>query len=255
MEAFTLIAYSAAAAGINAALAALPAIADPHVRVVGNGIYVPKDLPYIWGATGIGPTMTRAQLQSPSLRRTFLHEVAPLDVGAALPASPRKIILGEDQPIPIDAGEELDVNITNTASDRETVLVWLGPGIAKPSPKASFTLRVTSTPTAVAGTWTNRALTFDQSLPAGAYELLGARFRSTNLIAFRFVFVRGTYRPGLIGYAGTTSLDYDKFRFGNLGIWGTFQHNAPPTVEFLANAADASFTGEIDLAYLGKASG
>lgn len=251
MEGFTLVAYSAAAAGINASLAALPAVADPHVRVVTNDIYVPVDLSSLWGATGIGPTMTRAQLSAPSLRRIFLPEVAPLDVGAALPASPRKVFLYEDSPLKLDGGEALDALITNTASDRETVLVWLGPGPAKLDTRPFYTLRVTAATTLVAGAWTNAAITFDQTLPAGRYDIVGARFRSTNLIAFRFVFVGGTYRPGAIGYAATTSLDYDKFRSGNLGIWGNFAHNAPPTVDFLANAGDTAETGELDLVYLG----
>lgn len=254
MEGFTLVAYSSAAAGINAALAALAAVADPHVRVVANDIIVPGDFKFLWGATGIGPTMTRAQLASPSLRRSFLHEIAPLDVGSALPASPRKLYLADDNPLQLDGGEALDAFITNTASDRETVLVWLSNGPSKPLDKPFTTMRVTATPTAVAGAWTNGALTFDQTLPAGRWQVVGARFRSTNLIAFRFVFIAGTYRPGALGYAATTSLDYDKFRAGNLGAWGDFAHNAPPTVDFLANAADASFTGELDLVYLGAQS-
>jgi hypothetical protein len=252
MEGFTLIAWSSAAAGINAALTALAAVPDPHVRVnATNDFYIPADFHFLWGATAIGPTLTRAQLSSPSLRRTFLHEIAPLDVGAALPASPRKIFLNTDGPLPLDAGEALDANITNTASDRETVLAWLAPGPSKIDTRPTFTIRATATPTAVAGQWTNGALVFDQTLPSGSYDLVGARFRSTNLIAFRFVFVGGTYRPGAIGYAATTSLDYDFFRQGNLGVWGSFRHNAPPTVDFLANAADASFTGELDLVYTG----
>ena len=83
------------------------------------------------------------------------------------------------------------------------------------------------------------------------YDIVGARFRSTNIIAFRFVFVGGKYRPGAIGYAATTSLDYDKFRAGNLGVWGSFAHNAPPTVDVLANVADTSEVGELDLVYTG----
>lgn len=82
MEGFTLIAYSSAAAGINAALTALPAVADPHVRVVGNDIYVPVDFKYLWGSAPVGATMTRAQLSSPSLRRVFLPEQAPFVIGA-----------------------------------------------------------------------------------------------------------------------------------------------------------------------------
>lgn len=254
MEGFTLVAWSSAAAGINAALTALAAVPDPHVRVnATNDFYVPADFHFLWGGTAIGPTLTRAQLMSPSLRRVFLHELAVIDIGAALPASPRKIILQDDSPIPLDGGEALDANITNTASDRETVLAWLAPGTSKPDSRPCFTIRVTATPTAVAGAWTNGALVFDQTLPAGNYDLLGARFRSTNLIAFRFVFVGGTYRPGAIGYASTTSLDYDKFRYGNVGVWGSFKWNAPPTVDFLANAADASFTGELDLVFTGAA--
>jgi len=251
MEGFTLVAYSAAAAGINASLAFLPAVADPHVRVVGNDIVVPADFKYLWGGYAVGPTITRAQFSSPSLRRTFLPEIAPLDFGAALPASPAKFFIQDDSPIQLDGGEALDVLLTNTASDRETILAFLGPGASKPDVRPSFTMRVTATPTAVAGAWTNGAVTFDQTLDAGSYDIVGARFRSTNLIAFRFVFVGGTYRPGAVGYAATTSLDNPKFRSGNLGIWGSFRHNAPPTVDFLANAADASFAGELDLVYTG----
>jgi hypothetical protein len=251
-EGFTVIAYSAAAAGINAALTALPGVADQSVRVVTNDIYVPNDMRYLWGGFAVGPTITRAQLSSPTLRRTFLFEIAPLDFGAALPASPAKIFLLDDSPIALDGGEALDANITNTASDRETVLAFLAPGLSKPDQRAFFTLRVTGAGTAVAGAWTLVTLTFDQTLPAGRYAVLGARFRSTNLIAFRLVFVGGKYRPGAPGFAATTSLDFQKFRGGNLGVWGEFAHNAPPTVEVLANAADASFTGELDLVYEGS---
>lgn len=251
MEGFTLVAYSSAGPGINAAFAALPAVPDPHVRVVSNDIYVPSDFNQLWGGYGVGPTMTRAQFSSPTLRRTFLPEIAPLDVGAALPASPRKIYLFDDSPLKLDPGEALDANLTNTASDRETILAWLSNGPSKLDTRPYFTLRVTSATTLVVGQWTNCAITFDQTLPSGKYAIVGARFRSTNIIAFRFVFVGGSYRPGAVGYAATTSLDYDKFRGGNLGVWGEFRHNAPPTVDVLANVADTAEAGELDLVYEG----
>jgi len=251
MEGFTLIGFTASSN--PATLTADPAIADPHVRVVGNDIYVPDAFHFLWGGYGVAVTLTRMQLSSPSLRRVFLPEIVPLDVGTVLPASPRKIFLFDDSPIPLDPGEALDCNVTDGAgvAERHTELVWLGPGPSKPDDRPFFTLRVTSAVTLVANTWTNGALTFDQTLPAGQYALLGARFRSTNLIAFRFVFVGGTFRPGAVGYAATTALDYDKFRAGNLGVWGTFKHNAPPTVDFLGNAGDTAETGELDLVYLG----
>jgi len=252
VEGFTLVAYSSAAAGINAALTALAAVPDPHVRVVANDIIVPADFNVLWGSYGVGATLTRAQLQSPALRRILQIDVAPFDTGSALPASPRKVYFRDADPIPLDPAEALNAFITNTASDRETVLAWLGPGASKPDNRPCYTMRATATPTAVAGAWTNGSLTFDQTLPSGTYDLVGARGRSTNLIAFRFVFVGGTYRPGAIGYAASAIQDYDKFRDGNLGVWGSFKHNAPPTVDFLANAADAAFTLELDLVYTGK---
>lgn len=250
-EGFTLVAYTSAAAGINAALAGLVGAADQSVRVVGNDIYVPNDFRGLWGGYAVGVTLTRAQLSSPTLRRTFLYEVAPLDAGAALPSTPAKIFLEDDSPIMLDGGEALDANITNTASDRETVLAFLAPGPSKPDQRPFFTLRVTGAGTAVAGAWTLVTLTFDQTLPAGKYAVVGARFRSTNLIAFRFVFVGGKFRPGAPGFAASSVLDFQKFRGGNLGVWGEFAHNAPPTMEVLANAADAAFTGELDLVYEG----
>lgn len=251
MEGFTTIAYTASAN--PATLTALAAAADPHVRVVGNDIYVPGDFHFLWGGYGVALTLTRAQLSSPSLRRNFLPEIVPLDVGAVLPASPRKIFLFDDSPITLDPGEALDYLVTDSAGapERITGLVWLSSGPSKPDLRPYFTLRVTAATTLVANTWTNAAITFDQTLAAGRYALVGARFRSTNLIGFRFVFVGGTYRPGAVGYAATTSLDYEKFRSGNLGVWGEFAHNAPPTVDFLANAADTSEVGELDLVYLG----
>lgn len=251
MEGFTVWGYTASAN--PSTLTAIAAIADPHVRVVSNDVYVPVDFKYLWGGYGVATTITRMQISSPSLRRTFLPEVAPLDVGAALPTSPRKILLFDDSPIQLDGAEALDVNVTDGAgaAERITCLIFAGPGPSKPDTRPFFTLRATSAVTCVANSWTNGALTFDQTLPAGRYDVVGMRARSTNLIAARLVFVGGTYRPGVIGYAATTSLDYDKFRSGNLGVFGNFAHNAPPTVDFLANAGDTAETLELDLVYVG----
>lgn len=251
MEGFHTFGYTASAN--PSSLTAIAALADPVTPVNGNDVTIPNDFHFLWGAYGVATTLTRLQLSSPSLRRIFLHEIAPLDVGAAIPASPRKIFLNDESPIALDPGERLNANVTDGAgaAERITALVWIGPGPSKVDTRPPFTIRATSATTCVANTWTNGALTFDQTLPAGRYDVVGMRARSTNLIAARLVFVGGTYRPGCVGYAATTSLDYDKFRSGNLGVWGTFAHNAPPTVDFLANAADSSETVELDLVYLG----
>src|SRR5438874_12993251 len=108
MEGFTLVAYSSAAAGINAALTALAAVPDPHVRVVGNDIIVHADFSSLWGTYAVGVTLTRAQIQSPSLRRVVSVDIEPLDTCADLPGVPRQVFFRDAYPLLIDHAPVLD---------------------------------------------------------------------------------------------------------------------------------------------------
>lgn len=245
---FTLVGYtqSVDTSGVLTLHAAIP---DPHVRTQGNDIVIPNDLNNIIlaFAGGSGP-ISRAQLQSPSLRRVLNPEIAPLDI-AAVPATPPLIADYRDSPLPLDKGEFLDFAAAETgaAAQRQNGFVWLADGPTKVDTRGFFTVRVTAAVTLVAFTWTNGSLTFDQTLPAGQYAIVGARFRSATGLAFRFVIPGYLWRPGALMFASTASYDLPWFRAGNLGEWGTFAHNAPPTVDFCATGADAAETGEIDL--------
>ena len=108
-------------------------------------------------------------------------------------------------------------------------------------------VRVTAATTLVAFNWTNAALTFDQTLPAGEYMVVGGRFNSAGLLAWRCVFPGLPWRPGGIGVTSDGGPEGTIFRVGNFGAWGSFRHNTPPTIDFCSATADTSETGHLDL--------
>ena len=253
---FTLVAYSESQD--SATLVNVAALVDPHVRVVGDDIVVPSALPYVGGVYAIGADLTRAQLVSPSIRRRYPFEVTPIEI-AAEPADPVKMLGFFQSPIGLDADEALNFQAAenNAAAGRSTGLVWLCDGATSPiSGEEMFAIRSTNTSTLVAYAWTNGALTFADSLPAGTYAVVGMRASSAGLIAARLVFSQFPWRPGVIASDTLGELGAPVFRMGGLGVWATFEHNTPPTVDFLSLSADTSQTVDLDLVLVsGRLSG
>lgn len=238
----------------SAVLVPVAALADPHVRVSGNDIIVPGEQPNqpplnaLVGMYALGPNLTRGQLISPSLRRLLNPEISPLDIGAE-PASPTPWNDLRFNPIMLDPEEALDAQAAENGAGatRATILAWLADKAIEPVTGDIRSVRVTNTTTLVANAWTNGALTFDQSLPAGRYSIVGGRFVSAGMQAWRCVFVGYQWRPGAIGYDTDSEVENAAFRYGGLGSWGEFNHNTPPTIDFLSNSADTSQTGVLDL--------
>ena len=244
---FTMIGYSESQdTGGN--LAYVAGLADQHVRVEGDNIVVPDEMPYLCGVLAVGATITQARIESPSLRRTLLLDLPEVNV-AAEPVFPCPWSDLFRNPIPLDAFEPLRALVAEgaTGAERETVIIWLGDG-----PQASvggeiYTVRATSNTTLAQYVWTNGALTFDQTLPAGRYQVVGMRAESTGLIAARLVFVGLPWRPGVIGCDAAGDHIPPLFRRGALGVWGEFAHDQPPTVDFLSVSADTSEEVWLDL--------
>lgn len=244
---FTLVAYSESQdTGGN--LTYVAALADQHVRVEGDNIVVPSDMPNLAAVFALGATISGARIESPSLRRTLLFDVNPLNI-AAEPASPSALVNLFYNPIPLDAYEPIRALVSEGAAgaERETVLLWLADGPQSPVTGEIYTVECTSSTTLTANVWTNGALTIGQTLPAGTYQVVGMRAISAGLIAARLVFVGGTWRPGCIGYDAESDLENPIFRRGALGVWGEFTHDQPPTVDFLSISADTSETVWLDL--------
>jgi len=224
----------------SAALTKIAALPDPHIRVEGNNIIVPS-LNQLCFVYAIGSGLYRAQLDSPSLRRFLLYDIAPVDTGAE-PGMYYNIqsLLRFNSPYPLDVNEPLSCSVLNAGLNWTTVFVWLSDGAITPIIGDFLTVRATGSTTLTAYEWTNVAITFDQTLPAGRYAVVGMRYRGANAIAARLVVPGYAWRPGCIGIDGYGEAPIPIFRNGGLGNWGEFEHNTPPTVDCFARAADTA---------------
>lgn len=223
------------------------ALADQHVRVSGDDIYVPE-LNILLGAIGIGATISRARITSPSLRALALPDFAPVAIGAELAAADFLYFRLRHQ-LELVTNEVLNAQVAETAAgaEQETVLAWLADALPDPVAGDIRTVRATNATTLVANAWTNGALTLDQTLPVGRYAIVGARAESAGLLAFRFVFVGGIWRPGGLGCDAAGDPDPQGQRMGGWGVWGEFDSLTPPSVDFLSVSADTSQVLYLDL--------
>jgi len=173
--------------------------------------------------------------------------------GNVEPDSPAKVHDFRDSPIPLETGESLTVlgDSNPAAAADQSVLVWLADGPIVPvSGQPIHPVRCTAAITAVAGAWTNGALTFGQTLGVGAYAVVGMRAQGATLVAARLVF-RGTgTRPGVIGSDSEADDTNGLFRNGRFGVFGEFHSTVPPTVDVLCNDADTAEEFILDLVKL-----
>jgi len=245
--AFTLVGFSESQAA-GASYKEILALPDQHVTVQAEDIIVPPELTNIVCAAVIGSNVTAARIVSPSIRAMIPIDVEPLNRDAE-PLSPFTGIDLKANPVALTGLEALNVQASNdaTAAVRQTALIWLSDGPIAPVTGKIFTVKATSSTTLTAYTWTNGAITFAQDLPAGRYQVVGMRAESAGLIAARLVFPGYSWRPGVIGADAVTDLQDEPFRYGRFGVFGEFDHNRPPTVDFLSASADTSETVYLDL--------
>jgi len=223
------------------------ALDDPHIRVEADNIICPE-LNHIIAAFACGANLAQARITSPSILALVEHEIVPLNVGAE-PLSPVPFSDLAQTPIELVVSEAIRCRMQGgeAAAEDKVCLIWLAEGPVEPVTLPYRTVRATSTTTLTAYEWTNGAITFDQTLPAGKYAVIGMRAESAGLIAARLVFPGYPWRPGCIGLDAAADIDPLRFRFGNMGVWGEFTHDSPPTVDFLSVSADTSETVYLDI--------
>lgn len=223
------------------------ALPDPHVRVEGPNIICPPLNKVLFIYAG-GASITEARLTSPSILKVFEHQVSPLNVGAE-PLSPLPYADMGENPLDLVATEAVRCRMRGTEAGAEykVMLILLGEKAITPVKLPYRTVRATSSTTLTAYAWTNGSLTFDQTLPAGKYRIIGMRAQSAGLIAARLVIPGFAWRPGVIGFDSNADIDPLRFRFGGMGVLGEFSHDSPPTVDFLSSSADTSEEVWLDL--------
>lgn len=224
------------------ALLPLTVVPEQTLFAVGDDLRVPEALPNIIGAAALVDDASglRAQVQSPSLRMLANLDIEPI-ILAVVFGSPPEVLFHPENPIPVTAEEALNFAMLSDPAAIEVHygLVWLADGPQAPVSGNIFTLRSTATIQQTVDTWTNGNLVYDQTLPAGRYQVVGMRCRSTDGVAARLVFPEQIARPGVPIVNAIADLDPKTFRYGRSGIWGEFPHTTPPTMDILGGVAAA----------------
>ena len=242
---FTLVTFlESQAAG---ALISVAGLADPHVRVSAKDIWIPATLPMLAAYhVGSAATPSAARIESPTLRTLTPIDVIPFDA-VIEGASPPKLVYQGLSPKTVGGTEALNLKVTTGAAGYTCGLMWLCDGALAPVTGEIFTVKATAAVTLTAYAWTNAAITFAQSLPSGRYQVVGMRAKSAGLIAARLVFPGYAWRPGCIGCNDYNDAERIEFRHGHMGVWGEFDHDVPPTVDFLSISADTAEEVWLDL--------
>ena len=242
---FTLVAWYESTTEAKTTYA-INAVADPHLRVSDDDIWVPSALPMLAGCIFMGANLTEARIESPTLRTLTPIDVLPFEL-AVKPSSNPKAVLQPAAPKTVGATEALNAKISAGAANKLCALAFLCDGPLAPVTGEIFTVKCSTKITTTPYSWTNAALVFTQSLPSGRYAIVGMRAKAGNLIAARLVISGFAWRPGCIGCQAFNDIERPEFRHGRMGTWGEFDHDVPPTVDFLSQATDTDPAVWLDL--------
>ena len=247
MQHLALFAESIDPAG---ALVNIAAINDDSVFTSGDDIRVPVQLPFLLGAAALisATSPIQAQLQSPSLRQIANIDLEPCGLGLVF-GDPAELAMHPTNPIPLRGDESLNflANTNPAGAQLHYGLVWFGDGAQQSVSGDIFSVRASMSVTAVADAWVNGTLTFGQDLPVGNYDVVGLRVRAAGLVAARLNFIGGAWRPGVPGAVAIDDKVSEQFRYGRMGVYGSFHTNTPPSIEIVGAAGAVTPTVILDL--------
>lgn len=228
-------------------------VPDPTITINVDDIQVPLQYSNICRVGHIPGTNagTHIELQSPSLRSMWFPEAqaGPLSATFEEPSSYQNYDSG---PLQLVSNEGLE--FWSDAGGNGTVAQNVyGIVIFCDTPPAQAngnyrTLRGTLAATAALGSWNASAITFDQSLPVGTYDIVGMRVSAAGLVAARIIFIGASAitRPGVLCQASENSIGLPDFRAGKNGVYGTFASTNIPSVEVLGGTSTSQDI-ELDL--------
>lgn len=198
------------------------------------------------GAGGINAT--RARINTPVLRSVGLPYIAPLNATVAIPSPPNLADYGDYGPLP-NVTDEVSIESTHSdvAPQIQYGLLWFRFGMKQQTPGMEYRLRFTAAIAGVIGSWAGGAITFDQNVPAGTYQIVGMDCFGTNLLAARLVFIGGGWRPGVLGRNTLIAVPHPLGLSGRFGVFGEFSNTAIPQLEVYCEAANAAQEGYLDV--------
>lgn len=249
---FHLIAFSTAG-GAGALDLALDPVPDRTVTFGGTQFFMPEKLPGILGGMIVDSQgrITEGRLSSPNIDRLGGYVLQPLDIDASV-NFPWMQNWKHKNPVILEKDEGLSAKIIAAAGTANimTGFVWLSDGPLQEVDGQVYTVKVTSTITGTANTWTQGELTFIDPLPSGRFQCVGLQTVDANAAASRVIFSESVYYPGLPGLASLSDPFYWNWMRGCAGVWGEFTNRTLPYIEILG-AVTGTQEHYMDLIWLG----
>jgi hypothetical protein len=173
------------------------------------------------------------------------NNIRPINTLDFIPGLNERIARWASNPPRVPAGEELILDSLHTgAAPRDVAgLAWLSTGeIQRQAPGERITIRGSTTTVTSAFAWTEVTLTWDQTLPAEPYGIVGSTYVSSTAIGHRWILDGVTDRPGGLSVK-TDGSQSDSYNHGPaLGLWGRFAGSTMPRLEVFNGGADTSGT-------------
>lgn len=234
----------------NTAIAGVP---DSILARSSANNFLAPDQTTIRAATAGGLNASRSRINTPNVRAVGLPYIAPLQTGISAQSPPNIADFGIRGPRPA-AADEISVEATHTdvAAQIQFALMWLALGRREWTPGDKYRIRGTAAITGVVGAWANGAITLDQNLPAGIYQIQGMDAFGTNLLGARLIFPGGGWRPGCFARNAVASVPDPIFTDGRLGVYGEFDTVAIPQLEIYVEAANTAQEVYFDIVRLGN---
>lgn len=250
---FNLVAFYASVAQ-DAALVNLTPVTDPLVTIQNSRLIFPNEM-QIGAIQGLIVDGSRMRINTPSLRSVALPEVYPTKITAEQGENP--VMVGpmwDTLRIPRNDEFGFDVSRAGAGAGDCFAGLWYAPMRPAAPMGPIITLRCTTTIVLTVGTWVAGNLTFDQSLPYGKYAVVGMTSIAGDCVFARLAFPGQTqYRPGVPNVEAYGSyVNPQMFRFGNFGLFGTFDSTAQPLLEVLGHTAGSeAFVVLLDIIKVG----
>lgn len=222
-------------------------LVDNYFTSVNDGYQQTKSHK-VFAAYVRGPNVTDARVNAPLLRIPFYPRVSLLDTAAAPPNLP-PVDEYEGNGYTLAPLDPLNVEVSRAGADAQVCqyALWVSPTGYTPSLGQSRTVKATTVVTGSLTAWTQASLSFESVLPPGRYQIVGAMGYGTGLLFGRFIFPDTQIRPGFLAQQTVDEYSWNWFRHGRMGVWGEFDQQAVPSIEFLHYAAGTNPTVLLDL--------
>lgn len=219
---------------------------------IQNGHYLPPVSLKLFGGWLGGVNLTGVTLVTPKTRAVVPPRLLPLQ-NTLLPPDRPHVFDRRHNPFVLNAYEEVSVqmNVGGAANAVNTALFFVGDSLDNVPAGDVYTLHGVSTTPAVALNWTQLAVTWDQTIPAGRYMIIGSQVQSTNAIAHRWYFRYSNMKPGFLSVQAVTNITDPTYYQGGWGALGYFDAPVFPFLEVLCTAADASHDVTMNMVKIG----